>query len=129
MGRRKGKDTGAANPPVDCGALLDLAGALERLGGNRELLGTVLALFARDAPLRLEELRRALGAQDQELARRALHSLRGMAAAVGAESLDQAVVAAHATARGRNLADCAAALPGLEAGLARVLERIRTGEG
>jgi signal transduction histidine kinase/CheY-like chemotaxis protein/HPt (histidine-containing phosphotransfer) domain-containing protein len=51
--------------------------ALERLGGDRELLAEVTALFMEDAPRHLDEIRSAMENADAERLRRAAHTLKG----------------------------------------------------
>jgi len=52
----------------------DLTTALNYVGGDRELLNELLGIFAEDAPVRIEAMRRAIGGGDTpELMREATH--------------------------------------------------------
>lgn len=64
----------AASPQID------EAAALAGLDGNRELFRDLAIMFCEDAPVVLDELQAAVAAQDASAARRAAHSLKGLAA-------------------------------------------------
>ncbi len=59
---------------------IEFAAALKRLGGDEELLRELAAYFEEDAPKLLAAIRTGLAAGDAEIARRAAHSLRSLAA-------------------------------------------------
>ncbi len=63
----------------------DLAVALERVGGDEELLKEIADLFVEDAPQLLEAIRVAVEAGDGSALHRAAHSLKGSVANFGAE--------------------------------------------
>ncbi|ROH89607.1 response regulator [Stagnimonas aquatica] len=65
-------------------ALLDAEGAIRHLGGNRDLYRRLVERFQRDHHQAAEQITGALGGQDWERARREAHSLRGVAANLGA---------------------------------------------
>ncbi len=62
----------------------DLAGALDRLGGDQELLRELVQFFLEDSPGLLDRLRDGLGAGHAQSVERAAHSLKGLAANFGA---------------------------------------------
>ncbi|MBV8036666.1 MAG: response regulator [Pelomonas sp.] len=68
-------------------ALLEPEAALRRLGGRRALYERLLRSFANDAPREMEALGRHLGHSGRGDALRVLHTLRGLAGAVGASAL------------------------------------------
>lgn len=68
-------------------AILDTAGALVRLGGNRELYARLLARYQADHATAAEQVVNAMGMGDAERARREAHSLKGVAANLGARRL------------------------------------------
>ncbi len=70
-------------------SLLDLEGALRRLGGDHDLLSCLAKVFAEDSPTLLNRLRTAVGTMQGEEIRSAAHALRGLAANFGAMSLMQ----------------------------------------
>ncbi len=74
-------------PPVAPAPLLDKEAALHRLGGRQALYERLARSFAQDAPVELEALKRHLQQQTIADATRVLHTLRGLAGAVGATAL------------------------------------------
>lgn len=72
------------------GASVDLARALHWVGGDRQLLRELVAIFVEEAPSRLAELRRAAAARDATTVERVAHSLKGSAGLLGAASLHAA---------------------------------------
>ncbi|MFT7724119.1 MAG: response regulator [Roseateles sp.] len=67
--------------------LLDRDAALRRLGGRQTLYDRLAAAFVQDAPAELAALRRHLRQGSVPEAARVLHTLRGLAGAVGAPAL------------------------------------------
>ena len=63
--------------PYDNQGILNLAAALERLGGDRELLEEVAQLFLETAPKALAQLREAVAKHDAPAVASAAHSLKG----------------------------------------------------
>ena len=108
-------------------AQIDIEAALHRLGGNRPLYEKLLATFVHDLHAMPDELNGYLDQGQVELSSRLIHSLKGLAATMGALPLAQAaVVAEQMRACAAGSADgiratehvCAAihaALPGLNA--------------
>jgi len=78
-----------AQPPRASGAqrVFERAQALERLGGDEELLRVALAAFRENAPKLLQSTQAAVAAGAAVDLRRHLHSLAGSASMVGAPSL------------------------------------------
>ncbi len=74
-------------PPVAPAPLLEKEAALHRLGGRQALYERLAGSFAQDAPVQLESLKRHLQQPSTADATRVLHTLRGLAAAVGATAL------------------------------------------
>jgi PAS domain S-box-containing protein len=91
----------AASPPP----LLDRAAALQRLGGREALYDRLVASFAEDAPTEMDALRRSLrlGAIPDVL--RVLHTMRGLAGAVGANALSAVAGAQEQAVRDRQAVD------------------------
>ena len=75
----------AASAPAP--QLLDRAAALQRLGGREALYDRLVMSFMQDAPAEMDALRRELGAGAVPDAVRVLHTVRGLAGAVGANAL------------------------------------------
>ncbi|WP_284616750.1 CHASE domain-containing protein [Aquabacterium humicola] len=78
---------------LQCG--IDLAGAVARLGGRSDVWLRSTQPFSDDLPRRIEQLRVALGAGRRDDARRVAHSLKGLAATLGAQRLSEAALAAE----------------------------------
>jgi CheY-like chemotaxis protein len=67
--------------------LLDVQGALKRLGGRRKIFVNALKNFAPESGKAHESIVRHLAAHDQEAASRMAHSVKGSAATIGAVRL------------------------------------------
>ncbi len=76
-------------PPAPDTPIIDRTGALQRLGGDREILGEIWKAFVQDAPRLLEKLEAALAGGSPDQAEGLSHSLRGAAGSIGAERLVQ----------------------------------------
>jgi CheY-like chemotaxis protein/HPt (histidine-containing phosphotransfer) domain-containing protein len=77
----------AAPAPVDeipATDTFDVNDFLERLGGDRELLGQLVDLFLTESPPQLAAIRRAIEEGDRDALRRAAHSFKGMISNFGA---------------------------------------------
>jgi CheY-like chemotaxis protein len=84
------------HPPGD----LDVTGALARVGGDTAMYSNVLSAFAREMVQVPEQMHTHLQANEQAHAVRVLHTLKGLAATVGARHL--AAVAARLEHKVRN---------------------------
>lgn len=99
---------------VDQAALLrsvmDVDGALERLGNDADLLQEIVKIYLEDAPAIVEKIREATASGDAAALQRAAHSLKGLAATLSAhEVIGCAVRLEHMGATGA-LADSASAV-------------------
>jgi len=70
----------AGIPP---GSVLDMDGALARLGGDKALFLELLAIVLEDAPRSLTQVRKALVQQDLTALRMHAHALKGLVAGCG----------------------------------------------
>jgi len=84
-------DSRAATIPVESArsvqapeAGFDLTAALNYVGGDRELLDELLGIFAEDAPVRMEAIRRAIAGGDTPELMREAHTLKGALKVIGA---------------------------------------------
>ena len=66
---------------------VDLPDALRRIGGNQDLYRRLLDTFVRDLAVMPQQLTAHVRAMDVELARRLLHTLKGLASTLGAAEL------------------------------------------
>ncbi len=64
---------------------LAVESVLERLGGDKELLGEVVELFLAEVPEILTQLKKSLEAEDWKSAAKLAHTLKGSSSNVGAE--------------------------------------------
>jgi PAS domain S-box-containing protein len=113
--------------PFDPAAERRLAGvpdaALERLGGDDELLGQLVAVFLESYPAQLSELRHAVDAGDAGAIRRRAQALRCAVGFLADEEAVEAAVQVEAAADHPGPA-LDRALQGLEAALARLQARL-----
>jgi CheY-like chemotaxis protein len=66
---------------------IDIVTGLQRVGGNRKLFRKLLAEFYLDHGNDIAAIRDALASGDMELAQRLAHTIKGVAATIGAEEL------------------------------------------
>jgi two-component system, sensor histidine kinase and response regulator len=104
-GRRSG-------PPSD--PVFDEQAALAYTGGDRRLLGEVVAMFQADAPARLRGLRRALRERDGAALRDAAHALKGALAVVGSTAGRDAAAELERAGRSGKLETAAESLAALQ---------------
>jgi HPt (histidine-containing phosphotransfer) domain-containing protein len=72
----------AIDSPVSAG-ILDLEGALARLGGDKSLFSEMAGIVLEDAPQRLALLIEAVSANDAHSVRMHAHALKGLVAGCG----------------------------------------------
>ena len=109
-------------------AVLDPAGALERVDGDRELLGEIIALFQEDVGPLVKELEAAVKARDAEGIMRAAHRLKGSVATFAAKPATAAAFRLETMGRDGDIGNVDAAFSDLQAELARLhpaLESLR----
>jgi signal transduction histidine kinase/DNA-binding response OmpR family regulator len=71
--------------------ILDRESALDRIGGSNETLNRLTAIFLADAPVCIRNIREAIERRENNVAEEWAHSLKGAAAAVGAELLNRSL--------------------------------------
>lgn len=76
---------------------------LERLGGDEDLYNEICELFLRDGPTMIERLRIELANDCLEVATRYAHSIKSMAANVGADELAEIARVAEAAGRANDM--------------------------
>lgn len=77
---------------------MDLEGALQRMGGDRELLVMLMRMFLADAPSLVQNIEAGSESDQGERVHSAAHSLRGIAANLGAEEVMRAASEVEARA-------------------------------
>lgn len=103
---------------------MDLKLALQRMGGDRELLVMLLRVFLDDAPPLVQEIESSAAAGHWTQAQKAAHRLRGIAANLDAT----AVMSAASAIEGKPLgtpAEVRAALESLRSALEQTLVEVR----
>lgn len=105
-------------------AVCNLGIALNRLGGNRELLRDLIGFFGDDAPKLLSQVIAGLQADDARQVQLAAHSLVGLVA--NFEALPSQAVAAQIEAHARvgDLTAAACLLPELESSIRDLLNAL-----
>ena len=98
-------------------ARLNKALALERLGGDEELLQELAGLFLEEYPALIDKLRAAIDAQDAHAIERAAHSLKGSVGNFGAERAHRAALDLEMIGRNGNVADARQSFAKLEAAM------------
>jgi two-component system, sensor histidine kinase and response regulator len=98
-------------------AKLDYAVALERLGGDEELLREVARLFLGEYPVLLDDIRAAMQSQDAAALERAAHTMKGSVSNFGADGAYKAAFALEQMGRTRTL-------DGIEDGLNRLVTEL-----
>ena len=99
--------------------------ALQRLDGDTGLYRMVVEMLLADALVYLEQLRTARAAGDWGGTLHATHTLKSLAANVGAERLEEQALLLEAASRRQDEPTVAQALPGFEQELARVMASLR----
>jgi two-component system sensor histidine kinase/response regulator len=123
MGNKKASPLDAADPPAK-GAVadvIDVAGALERLEGDRELLEELARLFADECPKALREIRQAWESGDAHLLERLAHTMKGSSASLGAKQVSEAAFDLEKHARSGGVASADGMIQTLEREVERVL--------
>jgi CheY-like chemotaxis protein/HPt (histidine-containing phosphotransfer) domain-containing protein len=95
------------SPPIVT-PVFDEPAFLERVMGDRELAGAIVAAFLDDMPQQIAELQSSLAAGDNAAASRRLHRICGAAATVGGVALQNAALAMEETGRAGDLRSMAA---------------------
>ncbi|RMF40471.1 MAG: response regulator [Planctomycetota bacterium] len=85
-----GADRGASDDPA---SNANFDAALQRLSGNRQLLLDLIQFFREDTPQLLSDLIASLTSGDHQRARRAAHSIKGLAAGFDAHRVSEIALA------------------------------------
>jgi two-component system, sensor histidine kinase and response regulator len=100
--------------------VFDLEITLGRLGGNRELFAKLVHFYFDDAPLLLDQLRRAAVHGEVVQVERAAHTLKSLAANFEALAAAHAALRVEEFAQARNLGSAIEGIPELEKQLHRL---------
>lgn len=85
--------------------MLDLQLAMERVGGDEELLKEIAQIFLEDCPRSLQELEEAVALSDAKRLERAAHSLKGSVSNFGAIGVTEAALALELMGRNEDLSN------------------------
>ncbi len=110
--------------------VMDVEGALKRLGNDLELLEQIIQIFLEDAPGLVHGARQALARGDAAELRRAAHSVKGMMATLGAQAGVTAALRLEQGAASGDLADASTLIHecgGRVSELAQLLQQYLTG--
>ena len=109
---------------------LNRALALERVGGDEDLLREIAGLFLEDYPSLISQIEKALDASDAHGLERAAHSLKGSVANFGSDAAYQAALDLEQIGRSKKLENAAEAYAHLTEVMSQVcpeLEALSTG--
>jgi len=104
---------------------VNMEDALLNLDGDVGLYRRVVGMFLGDAPACWKRFQTALSAGDREGATRAVHTLKSLAASVGAEALRDHARALEAASRSGDAPAITAGAPAAEQELAQVLATLQ----
>lgn len=114
-------------PPSSCGAdSLDVAAALDRVEGDRELLDELLRLFIEGSPAAMQEMRQALHERDAHRLDRLAHTIKGSSGSLGANRTAEAALVLEMRARSGALENAGDLIDALQAELDRVLPEMES---
>ncbi len=109
-------------PPSSRGAdSLDVAAALDRVEGDRELLDELLRLFIEGSAAAMQEMRQALNERDAHRLDRLAHTIKGSSGSLGANRASEAALVLEMRARSGALENAGDLIDALQAELDRVL--------
>jgi signal transduction histidine kinase/DNA-binding response OmpR family regulator/HPt (histidine-containing phosphotransfer) domain-containing protein len=120
-----GSSLSTAPPPVESDGAVDLAEALDRVGGDRILLRDVASTFLGQCPKWLATIRSAVEHGDGESLRGAAHPLRGSLGLFGAKAAVNAAGRLESMGRNGKLDDGQTVLAELEREMARVVANLK----
>ena len=98
----------------------DRTAALERVGGDLDLLKEITRVFLDDCPRSLDQLRAAAARGDSQAVEQVAHGLKGAASNFGAKRVVATALVIEQMGRAGKLDDFAAALAALEAACAEL---------
>jgi len=105
---------------------MNLAAALDRVEGDRELLDELIHLFAEECPKNMEEIRRACAGRDAHVLERLAHTVKGSAASLCAEEISEAAFALEKQARAGDFAAAGEQIKTLGVAVERLLPELET---
>jgi two-component system, sensor histidine kinase and response regulator len=113
-----------ATPSNHPGQALDKSQILDRVGGDKDLLKEVVALFLDDCPKLIEQMREAIQESDPGGLQKAAHTLKGSVSNFGASLAVQAALDLETMGKTGDICGAAGALEVLEKGIDRIREEL-----
>ncbi len=104
----------------------DLAGALERVEGDRDLLDEIARMFADECPNNLQEIRQAMAAGNVRLLERLAHTMKGAALNLGGAGVAEAALTLEQQARAGDLANAGTSVRTLEKEIGLLLPELES---
>lgn len=104
----------------------DSAYAREWVGGDRDLLMELTAIFLADHPERIAELSRAIAAGDAAAIQQTAHTIKGSVAGFGAHRARSLAERLEGLGRAKQLADAPAVFSELASELVRVVQQLQS---
>jgi len=108
------------------GPVLDREAALSRVGGDVDLLREVGALFLKECPSVVSDLRNAVTARDAQGIERQAHSIKGSVSTFGAGAAFKAALELESQGRNRDLREVESNLQQFESSLERLCVELQT---
>ncbi|MGC2422721.1 MAG: response regulator [Candidatus Acidiferrales bacterium] len=93
---------------------MNIAGALERVEGDRELLDELIRLFVEECPKNMAEIRSACEVRDARLLERIAHTMKGSSASLCADEVSEAACALEKQAHAGDFAAACEKIKALE---------------
>jgi two-component system, sensor histidine kinase and response regulator len=104
--------------------IVDVAAALERVEGDRELLEELVRLFIEGNPASMQEMREALNGHDAHRLERLAHTMKGSSASLGASRICEAALVLEMRAQSGALENAGELIDSLQAELERALPEL-----
>lgn len=114
------KENGAADQ------VFNLSEALERVGGDKELLKEIAEIFKEDYPHQLKQIRDGIAGGDAHLVERASHSVKGSAGNFGAQRVYDAAYRLEVIGKEGKMEEAEGAFEDLERELNVLEEALKT---
>ncbi|HYM09459.1 MAG TPA: Hpt domain-containing protein [Bryobacterales bacterium] len=112
--------------PTHSREIVNLAAALDRVGGDSELLEEIAKLFLETAPRQLDQIRQAVADRDALALSRSAHTLKGSVGTFGADAAFEAALRLEKMGRSGELAGVDEAYAALEEVMQGVTQALLT---
>ena len=100
--------------------VIDVSEALERVDGDKELLGELVAIFLEETPSMVAEIKEAIAQNDAKALEYSAHTLKGSVGNFGAKNVIEAAFVLEKAGREGDLTGTEAALVVLEQSLSEL---------